>query len=198
MQREQILGRKRIVKMFVHPVDGAVHRAAGSGLLHECKTLCNRIDLTTNTSLLIFSGRKLDGCEVGEAKITGGYVLPAWVPEQAPPWAYQHHVDHFLCSSTHIIHTVGSIYDEYRTEKEAAELLRSCYTNSLKLATEKELKSIVGHCFLHPSSARPEAQITNLYHSLPLLGILLHINWSVWVPHRGGHQGSYGRNAHVP
>ncbi|KAG8903962.1 hypothetical protein FRC00_014350, partial [Tulasnella sp. 408] len=81
-------------------VDGAIHRAAGSGLLAEC--------------------RKLDGCEVGEAKITGGYRLPA----------------------THIIHTVGPIYDEYRTEKEAAELLRSCYTNSLKLAVEKELKSI--------------------------------------------------------
>ncbi|KAG9041043.1 hypothetical protein FS837_012797 [Tulasnella sp. UAMH 9824] len=81
-------------------VDGAVHRAAGSGLLEEC--------------------RKLDGCEVGQAKITGGYRLPA----------------------THIIHAVGPIYYKYQTEKEAAQLLRSCYTNSLKLATEKELKTI--------------------------------------------------------
>lgn len=78
-------------------VDGAIHRAAGPGLLNECRTL--------------------NGCRTGEAKITGGYNLPA----------------------KHVIHTVGPIYSGSVTD---AQDLRNCYLNSLKVARKNDLHSI--------------------------------------------------------
>ncbi len=63
--------------------------------------------------------RTLGGCSTGEAKMTSGYRLP----------------------SKYVIHTVGPIYSEHRKE-ECAELLVSCYRNSIRLAQEKGCRSI--------------------------------------------------------
>lgn len=78
-------------------VDGAIHCAAGPELLEEC--------------------RGLDGCDVGEAKITKGYKLKA----------------------RYVIHTVGP---KYTGSEEDEKLLRSCYRNSLKLAKTYNIHSI--------------------------------------------------------
>jgi len=79
-------------------VDGAIHRAAGPDLLRECE----KFD---------------DGCDTGDAKITGAYELP--------------------CNK--VIHAVGPIY---RIDKNPEGKLRSCYRTSLDLAKKNDCKSI--------------------------------------------------------
>jgi len=78
-------------------VDGAIHRAAGKMLLNENKTL--------------------NGCDTGEAKLSGGYRLPA----------------------KYVISTVGP-------QGEYPEKLEQCYENSLKLLVDQGLRSIAFPC----------------------------------------------------
>ena len=79
-------------------VDGAIHRAAGPGLLEEC--------------------RKLNGCETGSAKITGGHRLKA----------------------RHVIHAVGPVWNGGRSNEEV--LLAGCYRTALDLAAAHGLASL--------------------------------------------------------
>jgi O-acetyl-ADP-ribose deacetylase (regulator of RNase III) len=62
-------------------VDGAIHRAAGPGLVAEC--------------------RMLNGCRTGQAKVTGGHRLPAkWVIHTVGPvWQGGGHGEDELLSS---------------------------------------------------------------------------------------------------
>ena len=79
-------------------VDGAIHRAAGPGLLEEC--------------------RKLNGCETGSAKITGGHRLKV----------------------RHVIHAVGPVWNGGRSNEEV--LLAGCYRTALDLAAAHGLASL--------------------------------------------------------
>lgn len=66
---------------------------------------------------LLAECRTVGGCPTGEARITNGYRLPA----------------------RYVIHTVGPVY---RGRPGDARLLAACYTNSLKLAKDRGIRSI--------------------------------------------------------
>lgn len=78
-------------------VDGLIHRKAGMSLREECS--------------------KLNGCNVGEAKITNAYNLP--------------------CKK--VIHTVGPIYKDGRSGEK--QFLTNCYINSMKLAEQYRVEN---------------------------------------------------------
>jgi O-acetyl-ADP-ribose deacetylase (regulator of RNase III) len=114
-------------------VDGAIHRAAGPGLLEEC--------------------RRLGGCPTGEARVTSGYRLPA----------------------RFVIHAVGPVYRGGQAGE--ADLLRSCYRESLRLAFEVSADSVAFPCvstgvYGYPKAAACEVAVAAvaewlMSHALP-------------------------------
>jgi O-acetyl-ADP-ribose deacetylase (regulator of RNase III) len=79
-------------------VDGAIHRAAGPELLEETRTL--------------------GGCPTGEARVSGGYGLPA----------------------KHVIHTVGPVWRGGGQDEE--KLLARCYQNCFQAAQELGIRTL--------------------------------------------------------
>jgi O-acetyl-ADP-ribose deacetylase (regulator of RNase III) len=79
-------------------VDGAIHRAAGKELLSECK--------------------ELNGCDMGNSKITRGYNL----------------------KSKYVIHTVGPVWKGGSYNEPV--MLKRCYKNSFALVKKYNLNSV--------------------------------------------------------
>lgn len=89
-------------------IDNVIHSAAGLQLREECAAIMRRQGHEEPT---------------GQAKLTGGYNLPA----------------------RHVLHTVGPIITGPLTEEDR-RLLASCYRSCLRLAEENGLKSVAFCC----------------------------------------------------
>jgi len=78
-------------------IDGAIHRAAGKGLVQECMLL--------------------DGCDIGDTKVTSGHLLPA----------------------SYVLHTVGPVGED-------SEALEQCYTSTLSMVAQYSIRTIAFCC----------------------------------------------------
>lgn len=101
-------------------VDGAIHRAAGPGLLAEC--------------------RGLNGCRVGQCKVTAAYNLPC----------------------KYIIHTVGPNCRVADQNARRRELLSDCYRNCMNVVKDRGLKSIAFCCISTGVYGYPKVEAAQL------------------------------------
>jgi O-acetyl-ADP-ribose deacetylase len=116
--RDATLGRRiTVVEADITTLDvDAVVNAANSSLLGG-----GGVDGAIHRKagpLLVRESAALAPCPTGEARMTKGYELPA----------------------RHVIHTVGPVW--HGGESGEPQLLRSCYTQSLRLAAEAGLVSV--------------------------------------------------------
>ncbi len=82
--------------------------------------------------------KRLGGCQTGKAKITKAYRLPA----------------------KYIIHTVGPIYQDGKHHE--AQLLASCYRESIRLANEYLIKSLAFPCISTGVYGYPKEEASNI------------------------------------
>ena len=87
-------------------IDNAIHSAAGLQLREECHRIMEEHEEA-----------------VGQAKLTGGYNLPA----------------------RYVLHTVGPLTNGKPTERQRKELA-SCYASCLQLAAERQLETVAFCC----------------------------------------------------
>lgn len=123
-------------------VDGAIHRAAGASLVLECL--------------------KLHGCKAGNAKMTGGYKLPA----------------------KHIIHAVGPYWRGGNHGE--AEILASCYSRCLEIANKANLTTIAFPCistgiYGYPSELAADVAIKAVRAGLEVEGSLEEITFCCFL-----------------